>query len=433
MAEDSTKPIFFSRPTSGRPTGSPSRAQYSPPPAPPPAKPPLFSSVSERQIPGWVILPIRLFLGISFLAAGFDKLTDPTYLNPSASSYVGQQITEFAPGTPLEGFLLNFAVPNAQLFGVMVMGGELCIGVAVLLGLLTRFSAAMGLLLNLTFFLSATWNVHPFYFGADLPYTFSWLTLLLAGPGPAALDSKVKEWLAPPPIAFASKGKLVTVDDTGTAMTRRTFLGVGAAGLTALALAATGLGWGILNSGKAGGTSSTSSTVVSSPTASAPPISAVAPTVTSQPTTSADQGGGATGQVQPTPPATISASSAPPVAPTTPPVEPTPTSATAVSGLTKVAGPSDVPVNQGIDFTLPTGDPAVLVHNATGYSAYVAICTHQGCQVSYFPQYKIIGCPCHGAEFDAANGGQVLRGPARRPLSSVALTIGPDGSVYLAS
>jgi hypothetical protein len=27
----------------------------------------------------------------------------------------------------------------------------------------------------------------------------------------------------------------------------------------------------------------------------------------------------------------------------------------------------------------------------------------------------------------------VLRGPARRPLSSVALQIGPDGTIYLAS
>lgn len=92
-----------------------------------------------------------------------------------------------------------------------------------------------------------------------------------------------------------------------------------------------------------------------------------------------------------------------------------------------------MPVNQSLDFTLPTGEPAVLVHNDSGYSAYVAICTHQGCQVSYYPQYKIIGCACHGAEFDAANAGKVLRGPARRPLSPVPLTIGSDGSVYLSS
>ena len=161
---------------------------------------------SAAPIQPWVILPMRLFLGFSFVIAGLDKLNDPSYLDPASRDYIGQQISRFAPGTPLEGFLLNFAVPNANLFGVMVMGGELCIGIAVLLGLLTRFSAFMGLLLNLTFFLSATWSIRPFYFGADLPYVFGWLTLLLAGPGPYALDAFVKRWLEPEPLILQING-----------------------------------------------------------------------------------------------------------------------------------------------------------------------------------------------------------------------------------
>jgi thiosulfate dehydrogenase (quinone) large subunit len=356
-------------------------------------------------IPAWIILPLRFFLGFSFVAAGLDKLADPTFLDPSAISYIGHQIAGFAPGTPLEGFLLNFAVPNATLFGVIVMGGELLIGLAVLLGLFTRFSAAMGFLLNMTFFLSATWLVHPFFLGADLPYSLGWLTLLLAGPGPFALDTLVKKWLAPQNITYISKGRSVTVQDTNTAMTRRAFLGAGAAGLTGLVLAATGISWGILNSGK-------HNTVATVPPATSP-----------TPLPRATQGG-------------VAPASTPPAKPTTPSAQPTPvppTVAAQTNGLKQLAGPSDIPVNQSLDFTLPTGDPAVLVHTDSGYSAYVAICTHQGCQVSYYPQYKIIGCACHGAEFDAANAGNVLRGPARRPLSPVALTIGQDGSVYLAS
>src|SRR5438874_9758754 len=175
------------------------------------------------MLPGWVILPMRLFLGISFLSAGFDKLGDPAFLDPSARDYIGHQIANFAPGTPLEGFLTNFAVPNASLFGVMVMGGELCIGIAVLLGLLTRFSAAMGLLLNLTFFLSATWDVRPFYFGADLPYVFGWLTLLLAGPGPFALDPVLGRWLAGADQPDPSPNRAIV--DHGPLYTRRAILG----------------------------------------------------------------------------------------------------------------------------------------------------------------------------------------------------------------
>src|SRR5207248_2343068 len=155
-------------------------------------------------------------------------------------------IARFAPGTPLEGFLTNFAVPNADLFGVMVMGGELCIAIAVLLGLLTRFSAFMGMLLNLTFFLSATWDVRPFYFGADLPYTVAWLTLLLAGPGPLSLDAALGRRLASQPELPG-----VAVPGAASAMTRRAFLGLGAVGLAGAALASVGPLWGLLHPGRA--------------------------------------------------------------------------------------------------------------------------------------------------------------------------------------
>src|SRR5439155_5721949 len=198
--------------------------------------------LSTPTLPGWAILPLRLFLGVSFLSAGLDKLGDPAFLDPAARDYIGRQIARFAPGTPLEGFLTNFAVPNADLFGVMVMGGELCIAIGVLLGLLTRFSAFMGMLLNLTFFLSATWDVRPFYFGADLPYTVAWLTLLLAGPGPLSLDAALRHRLASQP---ELPGATIS-GAAASAMTRRAFLGLGAAGLAGAALASIGPLWGLL-------------------------------------------------------------------------------------------------------------------------------------------------------------------------------------------
>src|SRR5438132_9401454 len=187
-----------------------------------------YHRIDTLAAPGWAILPLRLFLGVSFLAAGFDKLSDPAFLDPSARDYIGQQIARFAPGTPLEGFLHHFAVPNATAFGVMVMGGEVCIGVGVLLGLLTRFSAFMGLLLNLTFFLSATWDVRPFYFGADLPYSAGWLTLLMAGPGALSLDARLRQWLATGPNTADDSAQVGA--STGDLLTRRTFLVAGAAG-----------------------------------------------------------------------------------------------------------------------------------------------------------------------------------------------------------
>ena len=39
-------------------------------------------------------------------------------------------------------------------------------------------------------------------------------------------------------------------------------------------------------------------------------------------------------------------------------------------------------------------------------------------------------CPCHGARFDASTGA-VLRGPARDPLPSITVAVGPDGQLYV--
>jgi Rieske Fe-S protein len=79
-----------------------------------------------------------------------------------------------------------------------------------------------------------------------------------------------------------------------------------------------------------------------------------------------------------------------------------------------------------------TGQPGVLVDLGGGkVAACSAICTHAGCAVQYSARQHLLVCPCHGAEFDPAQAGRVLRGPARRPLAAIPVTTGPDGTIYL--
>lgn len=57
------------------------------------------------------------------------------------------------------------------------------------------------------------------------------------------------------------------------------------------------------------------------------------------------------------------------------------------------------------------------------YQALSAICTHQGCTVS-LNQSDQLDCPCHDSRFSAA--GDVIQGPATRPLASYAVTYDAD-------
>jgi ubiquinol-cytochrome c reductase iron-sulfur subunit len=69
-----------------------------------------------------------------------------------------------------------------------------------------------------------------------------------------------------------------------------------------------------------------------------------------------------------------------------------------------------------------------------GILAYSKICTHAGCAIALYrnPLFdqteptRALVCPCHYSTFDPATGGQVLFGPAGRPLPQLPLTIGPD-------
>src|ERR1700736_4341269 len=71
----------------------------------------------------WALLPLRLFLGVTFVYAGIQKVTDPQFFNPRAIGYIGKQIIGFAHGSPLHDFLLRYVVPHAHAFGLLIIVG----------------------------------------------------------------------------------------------------------------------------------------------------------------------------------------------------------------------------------------------------------------------------------------------------------------------
>ncbi|HEY6496881.1 MAG TPA: Rieske 2Fe-2S domain-containing protein [Trebonia sp.] len=66
--------------------------------------------------------------------------------------------------------------------------------------------------------------------------------------------------------------------------------------------------------------------------------------------------------------------------------------------------------------------------------AYSKICTHVGCPVALYEEttHHIL-CPCHQSTFDAANGANVIFGPAARALPQLPLMLDSEGYIAAAS
>ena len=72
---------------------------------------------------------------------------------------------------------------------------------------------------------------------------------------------------------------------------------------------------------------------------------------------------------------------------------------------------------------------AYVIRVAEGFRALSAVCTHLGCITRFQPDRNIIACPCHGSQFTL--GGDVLHGPAPRPLRWLQMSLSEQGSLIV--
>ena len=143
---------------------------------------------------GWLWLVARLWLGYEWLMHGIDKV-----FGAGTSAWVGSDAGKGVAGilkgaiakSPLaEGFdpaktphppvaawyawvAQNVFLPNATLFSYLVAYGELLVGIALIVGLFTRFSAVMAVVMALAFLLAgSTSGGLPILLAVGLAITF---------------------------------------------------------------------------------------------------------------------------------------------------------------------------------------------------------------------------------------------------------------------
>jgi thiosulfate dehydrogenase [quinone] large subunit len=342
--------------------------------------PPNRGAESEARRLGAALFPVRLFLGLTFLYGGIQKLSDPGYLHPGAPTYIGTQLRGFAHGTP-GGFLLRaLAIPHPRFSGIAVALVEIAVGLLVTTGVLTRPAAAVGLALNLLLFLTNSWHTYPYFLGSDIVFVFAWLPFVLVGASRQPTLEPALYRLA----RARTRGHRPRFDEgrvgrhrpepaaAAPELTRRQAIG-GALGLTGAATAVIAaislLTRGSYRAPRSLG-ASTKRPAAAKPSAGAPPADLAA----------------------------------------------APTSALP-AGAVKLGASSRLPSGQGATYQDPSdGNPDIVVRQANGsLVAHSAVCTHAGCTVGY--QGGQLVCPCHGAVYDAQTGA-VISGPAPAPLAS---------------
>ena len=66
--------------------------------------------------------------------------------------------------------------------------------------------------------------------------------------------------------------------------------------------------------------------------------------------------------------------------------------------------------------------------NVDGVFCYSKICVHMGCPISlYEQQTHLLLCPCHQSQYDLAQAGKVVFGPATRPMPQLPIMVDSEG------
>jgi thiosulfate dehydrogenase [quinone] large subunit len=343
---------------------------------------------------GWALFPVRVFLGVTFVYGGIQKLSDPGFLHAGAPTFIGTQLRGFAHGTP-GGFLLRaLAIPHPALAGVGVALTEIFVGLLVATGLLTRAAATVGLLLNLLLFLTNSWRTYPYFLGSDIVFVFAWLPFVVAGAArQPTLESIVRRFSMPRapaqrrvPGAAASTAPPRAAPAGEPGLTRRGAVTAALSAVAAVTAFIAGISVLLRGAYRPAHTLSAS--------ASPRPHAAAGST---HPTSRHRSTGGHSSTTVARSPGAGSSSGLP-------------------AGAVRLGAASQLPVGQGATYRDPAnGQPDIVIRQANGtLVAHSAVCTHAGCEVGY--QGGQIVCPCHGSVFDAKTGA-VITGPAVTGLS----------------
>lgn len=164
-----------------------------------------FLFADARMAPVWLLA--RLYVGWMWLESGLGKVGSPEWTGAQA----GEGVRGFLRGAiekaggespDVSGwyarFLETVALPNAPLFSYLVAYGELAVGIALILGLLTGLAAFFGGVMNLAYLLAGTLSSNPLLLVGAALLVAAWRVAGWWGLDRFVLPRLTRHALAPP-------------------------------------------------------------------------------------------------------------------------------------------------------------------------------------------------------------------------------------------
>lgn len=131
----------------------------------------------------WIWLLLRFYVGYEWLVAGWDKIMNPAWVGAQSGAaitgFLTNALTKVSGAHPdVQGWYADFlqyvVLAHPAFWSYLVAWGEVAVGIALILGILTGIAAFFGLFMNLNYLLAGTVSSNPILFTLSIGLILAW-------------------------------------------------------------------------------------------------------------------------------------------------------------------------------------------------------------------------------------------------------------------